>query len=416
MPTPLRILYAAGPGDVLGTYRHWKTGRDDPSQVSMTYSGQFYDLVKDLDARAYVIACNTYPGKLRDGSIVIEHRPIPFQHASSALLYHFGQIWSAFRLICSAIWYRADVVVIVCGTCHWFPLRILRLFRIKVVPTMHCVIWRKGHTLHGLQKVIGKLNRKFFTKTVSGIMTASHDISHQVNELTHGQMKPIHEFLPTYRAEQFKEIGEPSKVRTPFRVFFAGRIERNKGVFDLLDICKRFTAAGRTDIEFDICGAGAALTELKTATEAADLNDRFRCHGHCNKSTMREMFARCHVVIVPTTSEFIEGFNQVVAEGVLSGRPVITSSICPALDYVRDAVVEVPPDNVDAYHDAILKLCDDLPFYEQKTAACYAAQAQFYDPEKSWQTTLMNVLRTNGLIQTNPAAVSWSSNAAPKPS
>ena len=41
---PLRIVYAAGPGDVVGTYRHWKEGRDDPSQVAITYSGQFYDL------------------------------------------------------------------------------------------------------------------------------------------------------------------------------------------------------------------------------------------------------------------------------------------------------------------------------------------------------------------------------------
>ena len=38
---PLRILYAAGPGNVLGTYRHWRGGEDDPSQVAMTYSGQF---------------------------------------------------------------------------------------------------------------------------------------------------------------------------------------------------------------------------------------------------------------------------------------------------------------------------------------------------------------------------------------
>jgi glycosyltransferase involved in cell wall biosynthesis len=414
MPQPIRILYAAGPGDVLGTYRHWKAGRDDPSQVSMTYSGQFYDVVRELDAEAYVIACNKNRGRLRDGNFRIEHRPVPFQHTPSAILYHLGQLWSAFRLALSAIWFRADLVVIVCGTCHWFPLRVLRLFRIRVVPTMHCVIWRKGQSLRGLQRHIGKLNRKFFTRTVSAIMSASHDISQQVGELTHGRMKPVHEFLPTYRPEQFSDIGEPSKVRKPFRVFFAGRIERNKGVFDLLEICRQYTAAGRTDIEFDICGAGGALAELKAETEAAGLTERFRCHGHCNKPTMREMFARCHTVIVPTTSEFIEGFNQVVAEGVLSGRPVITSNVCPALDYVRDAVVEVPPDDVKGYHDAILKLCDDLAFYEQKTAACYAAQGQFYDPAKSWAATLKNVMRSAGLLREADPAVSWSANPATK--
>ena len=30
----LRVFYAAGPGDVIGTYRHWCEGRDDPHQVA----------------------------------------------------------------------------------------------------------------------------------------------------------------------------------------------------------------------------------------------------------------------------------------------------------------------------------------------------------------------------------------------
>jgi glycosyltransferase involved in cell wall biosynthesis len=419
MGHPLRILYAAGPGDVLGTYRHWRTGKDDPSQVSMTYSGQFYDLVRELDAETYVIACNPTPGRIRDGQFRIEHRAVPFHHASSALLYHFGQMWSALRLMLSAIWFRADVVVIVCGTCHWFPLRLLRLLRIKVVPTMHCVIWRKGESLHGLRKVIGKLNRKFFTRTVSGIMSASHDISSQVAELTGGRMRPVYEFLPSYRREQFVGLGQPPAERRPFRVFFAGRVERNKGVFDLLEIAKRFAAAGRTEIEFDLCGAGGALDELKAAVADSNTGGRFRCHGHCGKATMRDMFARCHVVIVPTTTEFIEGFNQVVAEGVLSGRPVITSSVCPALEYVRDAVVEVPPDDVTAYENAILKLCDDIAFYEQQTAACYAAQEQFYDAERGWAATLKHVLRDANLISSDrqPTAA-WNPQhaASPKPS
>lgn len=38
MPRPLRILYVAGPGNVIGTYNHWVKGEDDPAQVSVTYS------------------------------------------------------------------------------------------------------------------------------------------------------------------------------------------------------------------------------------------------------------------------------------------------------------------------------------------------------------------------------------------
>ena len=53
---PLRILYAAGPGDVIGTYNHWINRQDDPSQVSVTYSGQFYEVCCALDAEGYVIS------------------------------------------------------------------------------------------------------------------------------------------------------------------------------------------------------------------------------------------------------------------------------------------------------------------------------------------------------------------------
>ena len=46
---------------------------------------------------------------------------------------------------------------------------------------------------------------------------------------------------------------------------------------------------------------------------------------------------------------------MVCAEAILAGRPVITSPVCPALDYVRDAAVEVSPDNIEQYCEAILE-------------------------------------------------------------
>jgi glycosyltransferase involved in cell wall biosynthesis len=107
---------------------------------------------------------------------------------------------------------------------------------------------------------------------------------------------------------------------------------------------------------------------------------------------MAEMYSRSHVVIVPTTTDFIEGFNKVVAEGVLAGRPVITSSVCPALALVREAVEEVPADDVAAYADAIVRLREDRALYEARRHACLSAQEQFYDPGQGWAAALKSVL------------------------
>jgi hypothetical protein len=62
-------------------------------------------------------------------------------------------------------------------------------------------------------------------------------------------------------------------------------------------------------------------------------------------------------------------------------------------------------------------LCDDVAFYEQKTAACYAAQGQFYDVERGWAATLKNVLRSAGLVRDRQSP-EWSPQhaAAAKPS
>lgn len=384
-------MYAAGPGDVIGTYNHWVEGRDDPSQVAMTYSGQFYEVCRALDARAYVIASCAKKNLLRDGNFTIEHRPVPLR-SSSKLLNHLGQLWYGLRLIASAVRFRADAAVVVDGTTYWFLVSLLPRLGVRVIPSLHCVLWRKYAPQKASEKLMLSLSRDLFVKHSTAILTASDDISEQLEQLAGNQPLPLVPFLPTYRRAEFAEVSAPEESHSPFRVFFAGRIETEKGVFDLLDVAKHFVELGRRDITFDLCGNGSVLESLRSLAKKAGVDSTFVCHGHRNKSQMREMFNRSHVVIVPTKTDFVEGFNQVVVEGILSGRPVVTSAVCPALSYVREAVVEVPPDDAKGYADALLKLCDDRQFYIEKQQACSGLQEQFYDVSQSWGTALQSVL------------------------
>jgi len=391
MSKTLRVLYAAGPGDVMGTYHHWVEGQDDPSQVSITYSSQFYEVCRTLDAQAYVISSCPNKTILRDEQFTIEHRPLPLR-SSSGFPYHWGQLWYGLRLIVSAIRFKSNVAVVADGTTHWFVLSLLARLGVKVIPSLHCVLWRKYIPQRTVEKVLLKLGRNLFANQCTAILTASDEISEQLTQLTEVQHLPLVPFLPTYRRTEFVGIGDPDENRSPFRVLFAGRIEPDKGVFDLLEIAKRFAAEGRQDISFDLCGSGSVLESLCLAAKQAGVDSSFVCHGHCNKPQMREMFNRTHAVIVPTKTDFVEGFNQVVVEGVLSGRPVVTSAVCPALSYVQDAVVEVPPNDIQEYGNALLKLCDDPTFYEEKRQSCLTLQEQFYDNSRSWGTRLKSIL------------------------
>jgi glycosyltransferase involved in cell wall biosynthesis len=391
MSKALRVLYAAGPGDVIGTYGHWVEGHDDPSQVAITYSSQFYEVCRALNAKAYVIASHADKKLLRDGQFLIEHRPIPLR-SSSGILYHLGQLWYGLRLIVSAVRFRSNVAVVADGTTHWFVLSILPWLGVQVIPSLHCVLWRKYIPQRRVEKILLNLGSDVFANRCTAILTASNEITEQLKQLTASENLPLVHFFPTYQRTEFVAVGEPDEEHSLFRVLFAGRIEYAKGVFDLLEIAKRFVALGRQDIRFDICGDGSALEALRQSVKTAGLESYFVCHGHCNKTQMREMFNRSHAVIVPTRTDFVEGFNQVVVEGILSKRPVVASAVCPALSYVGPAVVEVPPDDWTAYGDALLKLCDDRKFYKQKQQGCLGVQEQFYDKSLGWAAALKSVL------------------------
>lgn len=391
---PLRLFYAAGPGNIIGTYRHWKSGKDDPSQVAITYSGQFFDLCQDLGAVGYAIAAHPTPDTIRDKNFTIEHLPKPA--ATGSLAYHWNQVWHGLQIMAAILKSKADVAIVADGTTHWFVLAPLSWLGVKVVPSIHCVLWRKYQPLKRKERWLLALDRVFFRHFCAGVLAVSDEIAEQVEDLTGTEVPPIAQFLPIYRREAFAGVESPSQERSPFRVVFAGRIEREKGVFDLLAIAQQLAQAGRTDITFDLCGDGTQLEALRQAAQAAGLADRFVCHGHCNKTQMRAMFNRAHAIVVPTRTDFVEGFNKVVVEGILSGRPVVTSAVCPALSYLKDAVVEVPPDQPTAYADALVKLCDDPDFYAAKQAACGALQEQFYDETQGWSAAVRSILGNLG--------------------
>ncbi|MDX2231301.1 MAG: glycosyltransferase family 4 protein [Leptolyngbyaceae cyanobacterium bins.349] len=391
MAKNLKILYVAGPGNVIQTFNHWRQGEDDPSQVSMTFSGQFYDVCQALEADGYIIASHNEKQRLQDGAFTLEHRPVPLRQRQGALAYYVGQILYTLGIVASALKFRANAVVAGDLECY-FLLSLLPKLGIQVIPSLHCVLWTKYGPLSRVKQWIYQANGYFFAHDCFAILSTSEDVSEQVRQITPHQGAKLVNFLSTYRRSEFAHIQPPDLNSPVFRVLFAGRIVPEKGVFDLLEIAKRFQAEGIQTIEFDVCGTGPALEALRQQIEAAGLQQTVHLHGYCDKPKMRQMFSQSHAVIVPTRSDFVEGLNQVVIEGVLANRPVITSSICPAIAYVEAAVVEVPPNDVAAYGDAILELQTNRAFYVEKQTSCKLLQEQFYNPATGWGEALKGVL------------------------
>ena len=280
---PRRVLYVAGGGDVIGTYRCWREGRDDPSQVARTYSGQFYDVCHALGIHATVIGYHPRQERIEEDGFTIEHRPMRLSSWHGPF-YHLGQYWFHLAVVWRAIRDRCDIVF-PATEAHLAPYWIAVANKMDVVPINHCTLWPKRRRF-GLDALVRFFDKQFFRRGCSSIMVASKEISDQIDELTGGVHPPFAEFLPNYRRDMFAEIPKADHSARPFRVLFAGRIEENKGVFDLLEIATDLLQR-RHDIVFDIAGDGSTMVELRQRAIALGLDNIFHFHGLWQQPKMR---------------------------------------------------------------------------------------------------------------------------------
>jgi len=393
-----RIAYLSGPSEAVSVYLEWSENQKQ-NYFGTNYMKQFFQVCQELNAEAYVITtvAGAYSIWQKDG-LIIENRPLPSHF--SGVMYHLAMAGWYARLAPKLIQFKPDVLIATANQNYWFLLFYLRWLGIPIVPSFHCVLWPKFAPVRRSWRALLGLNRFCIFKHVKAALVASKDIAQQLFSLVGNINIEVAEHLPTYPPSQFASIPSPSTVpHPPFRIFFAGRIEANKGIYDLVEIARRLEANRPGIFAFDICGEGGELESLRHLAVKFNLENVVTCHGYLDSQRLSAVLGSSHAVIVPTTSAFEEGFNMVCAEAVLAGRPVVTSPVCPALDYIRAAAIEVPPDNIEQYCQAILKLYDDAEFYEQKQRACATLQAQFYDPQNSWAEKLKIVLKKHILKQ-----------------
>src|SRR6478609_5527413 len=114
-----RIFHATGAGDLIRAHKYWAAGEHDPTEVSITFSGQFADFCRDVEAEAYIIARHGRKEIYHDGPFTLEHRPKPMP-GSSGLRYHVADVLYGLGLFITAIRFRANVALLDFGTSHSF--------------------------------------------------------------------------------------------------------------------------------------------------------------------------------------------------------------------------------------------------------------------------------------------------------
>lgn len=389
---PLRVGYVSGPSDADGIYEDLRSNRPR-TYFGTNYMRQFLLLMDELGADALI---ETWHGAAKYRRKIGRHvfNNVP-QHARRGSLYHLQNILHMTGVLWRQLLFQPDVIVLTGKQEYWWVLAPLRLTRTRFIASLHSVIWPPFLRLKRHYEALLFLNQHLILRHLDAVVATSKRIADQFAELAGDSGIPLFDHLPTWDRQQFEGVTPADRLPpSPFAVMFTGRIERDKGIYDLVEIAAQLNRERPGEFIFHVCGDGTELERVRRLIEDERLNDVVLLHGYCAPDRMKAVMSTCHAAIVPTRTDCPAGFEMTCAEAILCGRPLVTSAVAPAIDYLRPASIEVPPEDVPAYKRAIVKLKDDPVLYREKREACAGLREQFFSYENSWDFAMREAFAT----------------------
>ena len=168
--------------------------------------------------------------------------------------------------------------------------------------------------------------------------------------------------------------GDPASG--PVRLFYHGRVDRRKGVLDMLHALATVPGDWRATISGigpDVAPAHALATEL-------GLDDRVRFSGYAEYEHVPELY-RAHDVFVSPT--YAEGFSNTILEAMAAGHAVLSCRSVGVVDCIRDGEngLLTEAGDVPALAAALTRLVEDAALRRRLAAAALAECRRVY----SWE-------------------------------
>ena len=118
----------------------------------------------------------------------------------------------------------------------------------------------------------------------------------------------------------------------PVTLLFHGRVDRRKGVLDLLHALATLRAEGR-DVRLLVSGIGPDVTAVADLVAELGLGGAVEQRGYVPYPDAPAVYRDGHVFVSPTQSE---GFSNTILEAMAAGLPVVTTRTVGVVDCVRD--------------------------------------------------------------------------------
>lgn len=186
-----------------------------------------------------------------------------------------------------------------------------------------CLILNKPFALYlrGEKQIGSKLSHYFFRKALF-VSSISPKFSHIVNKnggngLT---IKPMIEFdINDIKPNQKKVQKEK------YLLLYIGRVERDKGIFELIDAIIELKNKNVQNFKFDIIGAGEHFNIIKNKIEEYDIKDLVILNGAITDNLIiKKFYEKADLFVFPSHHE---GFPRVLYEAMIFDVPIVTTFV-----------------------------------------------------------------------------------------
>jgi glycosyltransferase involved in cell wall biosynthesis len=179
-------------------------------------------------------------------------------------------------------------------------------------------------------------------------------------------------------AELRRRAGLPERF-----ILFVGTLEPRKNLPALLEAYARI--AGDTDAALVIGGGkGWLYDEIFARAEQLNLGQRLHFAGFIPDEELPLWYAAAELFVLPS---LYEGFGIPVLEAMACGTPVVTTTSSSLPEVAGDAALTVPPTDIDAMADAMLRLLQQPELRAELIERGVEQAARF-----TWESTAQRTL------------------------
>ena len=256
----------------------------------------------------------------------------------------------------------------------------------------------QGHLPSGLSRSVNEMEA-WLSRTSAGLITCSASMAAEVEE----QFGVRPSVIPNgVDATAWSQPRDPDP--TPM-LLYAGRLEWEKGVFDLVDAMPvlRRRIPG---VRLIIAGQGGQEEALRQRVGERRVKGAVDFAGHVTQPELAALFARAHAVVVPSR---YEPFGIVALEAAAAGAPLVLARTGGLAELAQQgaAAAEFRPGDVPGLADTIAEAVTDRALTRSRIERATAELALRYRWPAIASATVAAyrsaLLRPSGYEKTLPA-------------